>query len=691
MFVVKLFAVVVVPVLSLHGISGAEFSSKNVSTYKRNLTTKSCVNSADCMQFHSNLCESGRCVPNHATRSEFGTLAVVGGPCTTDEDCMDLGPDSMCYGEVGSKVCICTNGAFYLPPPKDDKCYQAVDNFDDKCEIDEQCQHGAPGEHSKCEKNKCNCEGAVTEPGSNTCYLPVNELEENCDIDAQCTANLGELTHCNNKMCKCMNNAVPHSCKRKCLPIKDELGASCEEPLQCTEGKPGEFSECTSNKCQCNSESVSIPSENKCMPKTKSIGESCTYDQQCKHFGSSICSTGKSCECVGQTVPSQNNGKCLVILNDINDPCEENVQCSAGQLGPGAHCDDSKCQCEFGVDVDTCLRPAKKVGDDCLMPQQCTRMLGVHSICNLVTHKCDCDQDTEASPYRNRCHIPINGKCQKSEDCAGSPGASVCTSDICQCASGFVPSKGLNNCLQIRNEIADPCEESRQCQLGDLAYYSECSPNGRGFCQCQQTAIKIEKDPQCLLKADKIGDTCEFNEQCDANLDSSFCIGNICRCVDSQVPSDDETGCLDKRSLGQKCTSNRQCTALDSLAHCSNQTKECECDDNKGVAYAGKCVQFAQKLGGACAANEIQCGKLENSECLSGKCECNPSSYIPNTDETKCLPFIENLLQTCEIKGQCRIVNSECNRLGAEMKCQCLDDFVNSENLKECLKVLHTL
>lgn len=241
--------------------------------------------------------------------------------------------------------------------------------------------------------------------------------------------------------------------------------------------------------------------------------------------------------------------KCLPIINDFTSPCEESIQCRAGKPGPASACVESKCSCDIGQDNGACLIPADKVGDNCKIDEQCILNLSDLSFCEPVKAKCGCRDEAVASSSGDRCHILITGRCTKIEDCAGIPGVtSFChLDDTCQCGSHYVSSLARDSCLEIQSELGNECEESQKCQAGLPGPHSECSPRGdKLICQCKPTAVSQPGEHKCYLKANRIGDPCEIQEQCNANLYSSFCIGGTCGCVDPQVPSDDGKGCVDK-------------------------------------------------------------------------------------------------------------------------------------------------
>lgn len=294
--------------------------------------------------------------------------------------------------------------------------------------------------------------------------------------------------------------------------------------------------------------------------------------------------------------------------------------------------------------------------------------------------------------------VLIGGPCTSESECVGIPGTSSKCEVVggkpykeCVCRDHFVPRKDLGDCLPIVNDENIACEESSQCQLGDLGKLSECTGD---VCLCMTTAVKVNGTAECLLKAIVIDDPCLSNLQCSANLGpGGTCYPpGECKCHPlSSVPRPNGTLCLPfVHEIGTFCEEQEQCRqgTPGPLSECSLE-HHCRCQQNAvHVIGEHKCLPISYH--GDTCENDVQCktslGPLSECRPATKKCGCLSGSGVPSSDMSKCIPIAVEIGGTCEVALQCTQGYpgrySDC-LLG---QCLCTDEAVTIPGQSVCFK-----
>lgn len=278
--------------------------------------------------------------------------------------------------------------------------------------------------------------------------------------------------------------------------------------------------------------------------------------------------------------------------------------------------------------------------------------------------------------------------CTDSNECVGIPDvSSECTEgNKCFCLGGYVASNNLDDCLIIVNMIGEECAEDQQCKNGAPGFHSECQvPQEKPWlkvCNCTTISINEPGGHVCLLKANKVGDPCQSDAQCVANLVYAHCPQGTCNCHSNTVPSSNNTRCLPKaEKIGSECIEDVQCQdILHTTCLISNLTEmfgSCQCaEDYVAISNGGNevCVKLASQIGDSCTeGGEAQCSHLPGTSCnaTSQTCECSHPDEIPSGEKDRCLPIKLNLNEECEDDAQCMVADSVCFQNGNLQTCEC--------------------
>lgn len=425
----------------------------------------------------------------------------------------------------------------------------------DPCTADSDCKQT----NSFCDvvTSTCVCgPDYVASSDGTACLLIRNDLGSTCQEDIQCTSGQpGPGSECGDDgfgllVCRCKDTAIGEN--NICYGIR-KLGEPCEITKQCTSGPGGEYSVCVDMDlgkiCQCKPDAAE--QDGKCFLTSGVIGEECEVDSQCL-AGTCV---GNVCTCGVSEVPSSDLKRCLVIVDELGQSCEEDVQCQAGSPGALSQCSHSGgglvCTCNAGAfGYENKCKGANYVGETCEINAQCTLNIGEFGEC--VENICVCKSGSEPNPGKTKC-IPVNrntkiGKpCINSNECAGdSSYNSICgLSGICICREGFIPAASMDDCLPVVDRLGESCSEPQQCQQGALGIFSDCVNNDdKHACACTDGTIHAELEHKCLPKAQHVGDPCQSHEQCMINLEVSHCLDGFCRCLYPATASSDNSRCI---------------------------------------------------------------------------------------------------------------------------------------------------
>lgn len=219
--------------------------------------------------------------------------------------------------------------------------------------------------------------------------------------------------------------------------------------------------------------------------------------------------------------------------------------------------------------------------------------------------------------------------CTTNEECSDFVENSFCDvgTSKCECSPSFAHHEssreecgegkgGVHTCLPV---VATPfisCNVDEQCQ-GQFGNGVQVHCNEAKFCECStptDVMVELGRNWECLPKATKLNDKCDFNNQC-LDLAQSFCDVNI---------SEPKCLCSTGWAEGQK----------------------------RGTSGDLECFPKATKLGDTCSENDNQCESLTDAKCIQDasnnyKCECKDSPVVPQEDRKGCLPLLA-MSQVCK-------------------------------------------
>ncbi|CAL8130445.1 unnamed protein product [Orchesella dallaii] len=279
---------------------------------------------------------------------------------------------------------------------------------------------------------------------------------------------------------------------------------------------------------------------------------------------------------------------------------------------------------------------------------------------------------------------PIGFPCTNTVECVGEPGvSSECRNNICLCKSGYLPSYGLDNCLPIVNLIGGECEESQQCQQGTPGRLSECvSEQRKSSCQCTSDGVNELCAHVCLQKAETVGDPCEVDIQCTANLgELSECSSGICACLPDAKPlPPGNNSCVPAKDgevpIGNPCRFSTECVGSSSFTSECTVSGRCSCKPGFVVNFLmNQCLPIVNKLGGTC---------VESQQCQQGTpgtfSTCSKSNFKPNINGSICnctsnavnSPGGNECYTEAKLVGDSCIIHEQCiSKLGPS---QCIEN-----------------
>jgi len=286
----------------------------------------------------------------------------------------------------------------------------------------------------------------------------------------------------------------------------------------------------------------------------KKLGGSCSnYESRPCTIINSYCDyRSEICTCDSSYVADMSRNECLLKANQTGDSCEADIQCSVTLTSNGKCGPNKTCVCTEGS-----VRNSD--GTECTMGEKF-----------------------------------FDEVCLSSKDCIGFPDKAECLNGICQCKSGLAAASNNKTlgCLPVINRMGDVCQDSNQCQQGTLGKWSECEAcyYSRDFpkqCMCPETTIVIPlvygESEVCYKKAEKIGDSCELEEQCQHNLGELAECSSDGQCVcsnSSSMPTPDGSRCIPTQvSIGSKCQLHSQCVGKTNVTSACGESEICLCKE----------------------------------------------------------------------------------------------------------------
>ena len=314
-------------------------------------------------------------------------------------------------------------------------------------------------------------------------------------------------------------------------------GEDCSDVEPCQ----AESEQCENEKCICKLEYVSNENGDECLKIATLYGEECDEDVQCegkigvevKDMASCTGNPLTTCQCnfdnaVRVNIEDPPYSACWKKIDDFDETCTHDEQCNwdDDKMTCESTETESLCKCKDGVEADSfgCLPLRTEVGELCSKPEQCQN-LGIEESYDCLENPddssesvCTCkDPDFIASVNKDKClpRLPLDAdaECEEDEQCIAENAYCNRVSDEdlqrkCQCKSGFTSSE--NKCLKLRTDLGETCEIQEQCTAN--IEHSECDEDSQ--CKCIEDAIPHPNNKACLIKATGLGDSCEIDDQC---------------------------------------------------------------------------------------------------------------------------------------------------------------------------------
>jgi hypothetical protein len=607
-----------------------------------------------------------------------------GKPCSFSHQCMTLTESTICVFLNSQGTCKCPTSFFF-------------NNFTKKCEaqlslgnvcIQEDACRSILG--LICQFGTCVCNLSTPFWIGSQCSSVWSYNNGPCTNDSDCSSNLVCLK--SGQSCNCPTNVAISKCDcpsrtigqeyywsgNTCLPATT-FGNQCSFDYECQ--TLTQETVCELGTCMCATYQYFDYNFDKCQSKV-SHNESCTEYDACLSYLNLICKNSK-CVC-DSSYQYWNGNTCVDYLLFNNGPCYRDNECSGNlrclNIGPSCNCPTnvaiSKCDCpsrtigqEYYWSGNTCL-PAKTFGNQCSFDYEC-QTLTQGTICS---RSCSCPPLEFFNTTNVRCQnqLHIGETCLQYDSCRSDLGL-VCENNICNCDSEKQFFNGFL-CMDYYTYDNGPCFGDSQCAGNLICRYFDES------CDCPLKISSEKCDCPTRRSHDEWfwnGSTCEMAHQffepcsndymCQTYTQGTVCLDQICQCKSGEILSNDETGyrctatifksCFnDSDCFGRLYCKNSTCACLEDDIFCYNSAlnwcaskyecisnldcieEKCQCPreiDNEYYFKGNECVK-AVSFGNKCRRTE-ECQYLtENTKCIKGICQCDPTGI-----------FISNLCLTC--------------------------------------------
>lgn len=346
------------------------------------------------------------------------------------------------------------------------------------------------------------------------------------------------------------------------------------------------------------------------------LGEECNDTTLCLP-ALSVCNG--VCECDAQAVPVA-NALCLPIAQYIGDPCVVTEQCR--NLPQPSACYEDTCLCEpfFHVALVR-LRNGEEMPDGTEHPV---------SIATGGTRNMIVTETEEFCALKQK----LDQECYDNVQCSTKVWQSVCDQGICRCKEGYV-SIGDQMCVAKARQLLDGCSVDAECS--DIPYTS-CI---QGRCDCSEDTVRHPREERKLPGvAPRVG-----------------------RQNSRQV-------CYPRANLGEACQQDFQCLANVRNSQCKKG--ECQCDHTHVNLANGfnECFPLLDLMESSCIASE-QCSGYNVCDQKNSQCTCNDGSCL-DVLSRQCLP-VRQINETCESRCQCESVGAYCTHDARDRtdRCRC--------------------
>ncbi|XP_063223243.1 multiple epidermal growth factor-like domains protein 10 [Bacillus rossius redtenbacheri] len=271
--------------------------------------------------------------------------------------------------------------------------------------------------------------------------------------------------------------------------------------------------------------------------------------------------------------------------------------------------------------------------------------------------------------------------CQYDSNCVEN--AYCVLNTYCRCKEGFVINGSHRNntlaCLKEAAAMGDPCDHDIQCSR-PFGAHARCLPGA--VCGCREGAHFRE---DLCYPSVRIGGQCTVRNDCrvGASTMDAACVRGACLCQPGFHGGSGGRDCLPDILLGHRCQASSDCSAPN--ATCSAEVCRCPVSHVPNSRNT-RCLPYAFRLGTPCE-EDIQCSEmLENSVCDGARtCSC-PQLYHAVSEDSWCW-FSVRLGGACSNWRECVVAANRTGvaTCGSAGVCECGSGLRPSDDHSDCI------
>lgn len=240
---------------------------------------------------------------------------------------------------------------------------------------------------------------------------------------------------------------------------------------------------------------VTIDELNSVLRFVGRLDDQCSTANDCSMVPNSECvikNNVKVCACKYRYIAVSNKLSCR--SRTIGDSCKADDEC----FPPNTKCSTTnKCTCKDGYfaktdDGKSCL--LRGIGDACASERDCSPALNLS--CHQIKKQCQCKFGYIQYEPKNMtaCRgLRIGDNCPTEYKCQNWLNTTTCSSNTCECLTGYKPSSDKNDCEKMT--LGDPCNDDQECLF--FTENSDCEFNLK-TCHCESGYY--QRDASCIKR-----------------------------------------------------------------------------------------------------------------------------------------------------------------------------------------------
>ncbi|CAF0756059.1 unnamed protein product [Brachionus calyciflorus] len=400
-----------------------------------------------------------------------------------------------------------------------------------------------------------------------------------------------------------------------------------------------------------------------------------------------------------------NGSKCIDRVGELQS-CGFNYDCFRPMK-----CDAVRgCTCDTYFFYDASKRNCEsqylnQIGE-CLTDNYCRSNSGLY--CNLATKLCVCDSASKSwSSTELACKLTYNkGTCNTDSDCNLSENLFCQTGTSCQC-----PQTVTNNKCDCKRVIGNENYwNSSQC-VAALSYKSTCTADYMckslvenlkcvsGKCDCEQSTHSWSSvDSKCMPTYEN--GACTIDSDCNTSEDLICKTGTSCNCpktvgnnkcdcirISGNEKYWNNTKCVPALTYQDTCTHTYMCKTLAENLQCISGKCDCDSSSFSWSSNESKCKLTYNK--GTCNSDS-DCNSNENLICNSGNNKCTCIKIVGDEkywNNTYCVPAISYGSVTCTNDIMCKTLTEHtyCDLATGKCDCPSPGGLLSSGTCRQCL------